>query len=262
MIQLAHPQIEADSLQRVSGQAVINIRGLTKSFGDNEVLKGIDMKLYRGENLVILGRSGAGKTVLIKCIVGLMKPDCGELVVLDKDILKLDYKELDKVRAKIGFQFQGGALYDSMTVRKNLEFPLRRLKRKMPNEEVDELVCEVLESVGLSHTAEQMPAELSGGMKKRIAMARTLILKPEIIIYDEPTAGLDPITAMEISHLILEMQEKYLTSSLVITHDMICAQITANRMVILLDGINYATGTFAELKASDDPKIRAFFYGR
>ena len=260
MKRYTHPQVEPDSHARESGQTVIDIRALTKSFVDNEVLRGVDLKLYRGENLVILGRSGAGKTVLIKCIVGLMKPDGGELIVLGKDILKLDYKEMDKVRAKIGFQFQGGALYDSMTVRKNLEFPLRRLKRKMANEEVDELVHEVLESVGLLHTIDQMPAELSGGMKKRIAMARTLILKPEIIIYDEPTAGLDPITAKEISRLILKMQEQYHTSALVITHDMICAQITGNRMVILLDGVNYASGTFAELKASDDPKIKAFFY--
>jgi phospholipid/cholesterol/gamma-HCH transport system ATP-binding protein len=192
MKRYTHPQVEPESPAREAGQTVIDIRALTKSFVDNEVLRGVELKLYRGENLVILGRSGAGKTVLIKCIVGLMKPDGGELIVLGKDILKLDYKEMDKVRAKIGFQFQGGALYDSMTVRQNLEFPLRRLKRKMANEEVNELVHEVLDSVGLSHTIDQMPAELSGGMKKRIAMARTLILKPEIIIYDEPHGGSGP----------------------------------------------------------------------
>ncbi len=260
MKQFPHPQIEADASQRGPEDVVVDIQALKKSFADHAVLKGFDMKLYRGENLVILGRSGAGKTVLIKCIVGLMKPDTGMLRVLGQDIPTLDSHELDAVRAKIGFQFQGGALYDSMTVRQNLEFPLRRLQRKISKAELEELVHEVLTNVGLLHTIDQMPAELSGGMKKRIAMARTLIMKPEIIIYDEPTAGLDPITAKEISRLILKMQEQYHTSSLVITHDLICAEITSNRVVILLDGAQYASGTFQEMKESKDPKIQPFFH--
>ena len=260
MKQFPNTQVESDTSQRGSENVVIDIQELKKSFGNNTVLKGFDMKLYRGENLAILGRSGAGKTVMIKCIVGLVKPDAGILKVLGQDILTLDSHQLDLIRSKIGFQFQGGALYDSMTVRQNLEFPLRRLQRKIPKEERETLVEEVLTNVGLLHTIDQMPAELSGGMRKRIAMARTLIMKPEIIIYDEPTAGLDPITAKEISRLILKMQEQYQTSSLVITHDLICAEITSNRVIIHLDGRNYATGTFREMKESQDPKIQPFFH--
>ena len=239
---------------------VIEIHQLRKAFGENQVLRGFDMKLHRGENLIVLGRSGSGKTVLIKCIVGLLKPDSGKLKVLGNDIPSLSETELDLVRRKIGFLFQGSALYDSMTVRKNLEFPLRHHHRKISENQVEQLVREVLENVGLLKTIDLMPAELSGGMKKRIALARTLILKPEIIIYDEPTGGLDPITAKEISHLILKMQDKYETSSLVITHDLVCTEIIANRIVILIDGINYASGTYQELIADEDPQIRAFFH--
>ena len=241
-------------------EKVIEISQLKKAFGAKKVLKGFDMELNRAENLVILGRSGSGKTVLTKCIVGLLKPDSGILRVLGQDIVDLSTRELDELRRKVGFLFQGSALYDSMTVRENLEFPLRHIHRQITEHEVDELVEEMLESVGLQHTVDLMPAELSGGMKKRIALARTLIMKPEIIIYDEPTGGLDPITAKEISHLILEMQEKYQTSSLIISHDLVCTEIIANQVVVLIDGVNYASGTFQELFDHKDPEVRAFFH--
>lgn len=239
---------------------VIEVSQLKKAFGSNKVLKGFNMELNRAENLVILGRSGSGKTVLTKCIVGLLKPDSGKLLVLGHDIPSLSSREIDILRRKIGFLFQGSALYDSMTVRENLEFPLRHVHRHLSESEVQELVEEMLDSVGLSQAIDLMPSELSGGMKKRIALARTLIMKPEIIIYDEPTGGLDPITAKEISHLILEMQEKYQTSSLVISHDLVCTEIIANKIIVLIDGINYATGTYEELFAHKDPKVRAFFH--
>ncbi|MDW3646786.1 MAG: ATP-binding cassette domain-containing protein [Bacteroidia bacterium] len=241
-------------------EKVIEIAQLKKAFGRNEVLKGFDMELNKAENLVILGRSGSGKTVLTKCIVGLLRPDSGKLVVLGNDIFSLSTRELDLLRRKIGFLFQGSALYDSMTVRENLEFPLRHVHRQISESEVEELVEEMLESVGLSQAIDLMPSELSGGMKKRIALARTLILKPEIIIYDEPTGGLDPITTKEISYLILEMQEKYQTSSLIISHDLVCTEIIANKIIVLIDGINYASGTYQELFAHEDPMVRAFFH--
>lgn len=250
------PEVNSASL---IGSEVIEINQLKKSFGEKEVLKGFDMNLHRAENLVILGRSGSGKTVLIKCIIGLLKPDSGQLKVLGHDIPALSERELDLIRKKVGFLFQGSALYDSMTVRENLEFPLRHHHREIQQNEVDQLVQEVLESVGLPQSTELMPSELSGGMKKRIALARTLILKPEIIIYDEPTGGLDPITAKEISHLIIQMQDKYQTSSLVITHDLVCTEIIANRIIILIDGINYVSGTYQELIVNKDPQVKAFF---
>jgi phospholipid/cholesterol/gamma-HCH transport system ATP-binding protein len=188
-----------------------------------------------------------------------MAPDRGTVEVLGKDINSLERPEMDTLRAKIGFLFQGSALYDSMTVRENLEFPLRHHTRKLDEKKVDELVLEALKNVGLEHTLENRPAELSGGMQRRIALARALILKPSIILYDEPTTGLDPITAKEIIHLMMEIQEKYKTSSLIITHDVDCARVISNRMILLLDGVNYAEGTFKELSTMDDPKVKAFF---
>lgn len=239
---------------------VLQIKDLYKSFGDNHVLNGFNMTLYQGENLVIMGKSGSGKSVMIKCLVGLMEADSGTLTVTDNDITKLTREALDILRADIGFLFQGSALYDSMTVRENLEFPLRRHTDKFgDNMDTEKLVIEALESVGLVDAIDLMPAELSGGMKRRIALARTLILQPKIILYDEPTSGLDPITAKEIIILIQDIQKEYGTSSLIITHDVDCARVISDRMILLIDGKDYAVGTFNELSASKDPKIKAFF---
>lgn len=240
-------------------KAVISIRKLNKKFGDNEVLKDFDLELLENENLVIMGKSGSGKSVMIKCLVGLMEPDSGSVEVLGKDISKLKQEEMDDLRADIGFLFQGSALYDSMTVRENLEFPLRRHKEKVKGSKTEELVIEALESVGLTQTLDLLPAELSGGMQRRIALARALILRPKIIIYDEPTTGLDPITAKEIVHLITEVQKKYNTSSLIITHDVDCARVISDRIVLLYEHTNYTEGTFDELSTSKDPNVKAFF---
>jgi phospholipid/cholesterol/gamma-HCH transport system ATP-binding protein len=239
--------------------AVITIRNLYKSFGDNKVLNGLDLDLYRGENMVVLGKSGSGKSVLIKIIIGLMRPDNGSVHVLNHDICQLNSSQLDKMRVKVGFLFQSNALYDSMTVRENLEFPLRRHWIKTTKEEVNRLVMEALKNVGLPHTVDMMPSELSGGMRKRVALARTLILKPEIILYDEPTTGLDPITGKEISHLMLDIQKKYNTSSIIISHDINCVKIVANRIVMLIDGKCEATGTYHELSISKDNRVKQFF---
>ncbi len=240
-------------------EPVIVIKDLCKAFGSNVVLDHFDLTLYKGENLVVLGKSGSGKSVLIKCIIGLLRPDSGIIEVFGQNVPDLTYAELDQMRAKVGFLFQSNALYDSMTVRENLEFPLRRHWLHVAQKEVDDLIHEVLESVGLAHTIDMMPAELSGGMRKRIALARTLILKPAIILYDEPTTGLDPITGMEIIELIRNIQHKYKTSSLVISHDIKLVERAAERIAMLIDGKCYATGTFAELRASRDPKVGAFF---
>ena len=241
-------------------EPVIVIRDLCKAFGSNTVLDHFDLTLYRGENLVVLGKSGSGKSVLIKCIIGLLQPDSGKIEMFGRNIPDLSYAELDQMRAKVGFLFQSNALYDSMTVRENLEFPLRRHWLQVEQKEVDALVLEVLGSVGLAHTVDMMPAELSGGMRKRIALARTLILKPAIILYDEPTTGLDPITGMEIIELIKDIQRRYQTSSLVISHDMELVRYAAERIILLMDGKCYAEGTYAELTASTDPKVKAFFH--
>jgi phospholipid/cholesterol/gamma-HCH transport system ATP-binding protein len=243
----------------LSDEHVISIRDLHVSFGDNHVLNGFDMNLKRGENVVVLGKSGSGKSVLIKCIIGLISPDSGSIHVLGESIPELKIEDLDKIRMKTGFLFQSNALYDSMTVKENLLFPLRRHGIEKTQDEVDELVREALSNVGLPGTEEMMPAELSGGMKKRIALARTLILKPEIILYDEPTTGLDPITGKEISHLMNEVQKKYNTSSIIISHDISCVKIVANRILMLIDGKCYADGTFEELKESKDIKVKSFF---
>lgn len=241
-------------------KTVIEIKDLKKSYGDNHVLNGFNMRLVEGENLVIMGKSGSGKSVMIKCLIGLEEPDSGSIIVMGKDINKLEHEELDELRTEVGFLFQGSALYDSMTVRENLEFPLRRHTKKFGKiKDTTPLVMEALENVGLAHTINLMPEELSGGMKRRVALARTLILQPRIILYDEPTTGLDPITAKEILLLMESIQKKYNTSSIIITHDVDCARAISNRMILLVDGINYAEGTFEELIASKDPKIQAFF---
>lgn len=239
---------------------VIQIKNLFKSFGDNQVLKDFSLVVKKGENVGVLGKSGSGKSVLIKCIIGLMKPDSGIITVLQKNITGMNQTELDEIRIKIGFLFQSNALYDSMTIRENLEFPLRRHGiHKKSKEQINELIMEALTNVGLAHTVDMWPAELSGGMRKRIALARTLILKPEIILYDEPTTGLDPITGREISKLMYELAKKYNTSSLIISHDMNCVKVVADRIVLLIDGKCYAEGTYKELSESGDEKIKEFF---
>jgi phospholipid/cholesterol/gamma-HCH transport system ATP-binding protein len=239
---------------------ILEIKDLKKTFGNNHVLNGFNLRLFEGENVVIMGKSGSGKSVMIKCIVGLMKPDSGTIEVMGKDINSLNEEELNELRTEIGFLFQGSALYDSMTVRENLEFPLRRHEHKFGKiKDKTPLVIEALESVGLVNAIDLMPAELSGGMQKRVALARTLILKPKIILYDEPTSGLDPITSKEIIELMGKIQKEYKTSSLIITHDVDCARVLSERIVLLVDGINYAEGTFNELRASKDEKVKAFF---
>jgi phospholipid/cholesterol/gamma-HCH transport system ATP-binding protein len=238
---------------------VLEIKNLNKSFGNNHVLKNFSLTMRQGETLAVLGKSGSGKSVLIKCIIGLIQPDSGSIQVFDQDVEGLNQDELDKMRARVGFLFQSNALYDSMTVRENLEFPLRRHCMKDQMETAHTSILEALDDVGLAHTIDMMPAELSGGMRKRIALARTLILRPEIILYDEPTTGLDPITAREISELIMQVQKKYNASSLIISHDLNCINITSSRIVMLIDGTCYASDTYENLKRSPDPKIHEFF---
>jgi phospholipid/cholesterol/gamma-HCH transport system ATP-binding protein len=245
--------------EQMPSEVVINIEGLKKSFGSNKVLTDFNLKLHKGESVVVLGKSGSGKSVLIKCIIGLLQADEGLITVFGQDISQLDHEGMDKLRAKLGFLFQGNALYDSMTVRENLEFPLRRHWIKVSQQEVNTMVMEALENVGLANTVDMMPVELSGGMRKRIALARTLILRPDIILYDEPTTGLDPITGKEISELMVEIAEKYQTSSLIISHDMNCVRRTADRIVLLIDGRCYAEGNFETLKNATDKNISQFF---
>lgn len=248
-----------DTLEK-NKKAIIEIKNLKKSFGDNLVLNGFNMTLYEGENLVVMGKSGSGKSVMIKCLIGLEEPDSGTIEVMGKNINELNRYDLDELRTEVGFLFQGSALYDSMSVRENLEFPLRRHSQKFGKiKDTTPLVLEALESVGLAKAINLMPNELSGGMKRRIALARTLILKPKIILYDEPTTGLDPITAKEIIILMMSIQKKYNTSSIIITHDVDCARVISNRMILLFDGIDYAEGTFEEVSKSNDPKVQAFF---
>ncbi|HMG89363.1 MAG TPA: ATP-binding cassette domain-containing protein [Chryseolinea sp.] len=239
--------------------SVVRIRNLYKSFGDRKVLSGVDLDLKEGENLVILGKSGTGKSVLIKCVVGLLKPDSGEINVLGYDVPSLSLKELNKLRLEVGFSFQGSALYDSMSVRENLEFPLKRNLGIYERSKLNKLVKKSLEDVGLESAINMLPAELSGGMKKRVGIARTLILNPKIMLYDEPTAGLDPETAAEINELILSVREKYHTASIIITHDLSCARQVSDRIVALFDGINKLEGTFDELKQQNAEELQSFF---
>lgn len=239
---------------------VLEVSDLQKSFGSNIVLDHFNLKLYKGENLVVMGKSGSGKSVMVKCLVGLIEANAGRITIKNKDITSLSQESLDILRTEIGFLFQGSALYDSMTVRENLEFPLRRHKKRLQIKETnEELVLDALKSVGLTEAIDLMPSELSGGMKRRVALARALILKPSIIIYDEPTTGLDPITAKEIIALMKSIQETYGTSALIITHDVDCARVVADRVILLIDGMNYIEGTFKELSSSTDSKVRAFF---
>ena len=238
---------------------VIEFVEVNKSFGTNVVLKGINFKVLKGENVVILGRSGSGKSVAIKCLVGLTKADSGEITVFGTDVTKLNDSELNKVRMNIGFLFQNGALYDSMTVRENLEFTLKHHSRDASNMEVEKAIHEALKAVGLEEAIDKMPAELSGGMRKRVGLARALIIKPEIILYDEPTSGLDTITSREIGELILDIQKKNGTTSIIITHDLACAKLTGTRILIIRDGIIYAQGSYNELVNSKDAWVRSFF---
>ncbi|MBC5774956.1 ATP-binding cassette domain-containing protein [Pontibacter sp. KCTC 32443] len=240
-------------------EKVITIKGLTKAFDDYEVLRGVDLDLYKGENLVVLGRSGTGKSVLIKIISGLLRPDSGYVNVLGQEVNKLTPKQLDALRLKIGFSFQNSALYDSMTVKENLEFPLIRHSTEMTARDRKRIIDIVLEAVGLSQTINQMPSELSGGQRKRIGIARTLILRPEIMLYDEPTAGLDPITSQDINNLINEVQRRFNTSSIIITHDLTCAKAVGDRIVMLLDGQFQRQGTFDEVFDTQDERVKAFY---
>jgi len=248
-----------DLPQTANKETVIEIKNLKKSFDAQEVLQDFSLKLYDGENLVVLGKSGSGKSVLIKCIVGLMKPDSGVIKVFDHIVTSLSGGELDEVRQKIGFLFQNGALYDSMTVKENLEFPLRRIKKGIKQKEMDAKIEEVLKNVGLLDALYKMPSQLSGGMRKRISLARTIIVDPKIILYDEPTTGLDPVTSDEISTLINDVQKKYETSSIIITHDIECARMTADRLIMLKDGKEYKEGSLSQFENSTDKMIKLFF---
>jgi len=251
--------VKGEQTKQSSEKPVIVITDLKKSFGELAVLKGVSLNLYNGENLVVLGKSGTGKSVLIKCVIGLLKGYEGTIKVLDKDITTLSKNEMDKLRQKIGFLFQSGALYDSMTVKQNIEFPLRRVKKELSEKLIIEKVKEVLENVGLADSLNKMPSQLSGGMRKRISLARSIVLDPHIMLYDEPTTGLDPVTSDEISYLINDIQKKYKTSSLIITHDIRCAHATADRIIMLREGEVYKEGKTEEFDKSDDPEIRSFF---
>ena len=243
----------------MENEAVVRIKGLSKAFKEKQVLKDINLELHKAENVVVLGKSGSGKSTIIRCMVGLTEPDDGEICIFGKDMSDVDYDELNKIRTRIGFLFQSSALYDSMTVYENLAFPMRHHKKNIGKEKLDELIHEVLENVGLPDAGNLMPAELSGGMTKRIGLARTLILKPEIMLYDEPTTGLDTATAKEIIQLMLDMQRKYKISSLIITHDINCAKMTADRIVMLKEGTIVAQGTYDELTKNEDEWIKSFF---
>jgi phospholipid/cholesterol/gamma-HCH transport system ATP-binding protein len=250
---------EKASIKMTSNEAVIQVSNLKKSFGSQEVLKDVSLSLLNGENLVVLGKSGSGKSVLIKCIVRLMSLDSGTINILGEDLNTLKSDRLGLLRQKVGFLFQSGALYDSMTVRQNLEFPLRRIRKNLTEHEISEKVREVLENVGLADALNKMPSQLSGGMRKRISLARTIVVDPMIMLYDEPTTGLDPVTSDEISLLINDVQKKYKTSSIIITHDIECARNTANRLIMLKDGEVYLEGKLDMFEKSVDPLINSFF---
>jgi len=247
------------SVESKNGVTVIEVNNLSKSFGDQEILKGISFKLFTGENLVVLGKSGSGKSVLIKCLARLLNFDEGTIRIFGEDISLLNNYELGNLRKKIGFLFQSGALYDSMTVKQNLLFPLQRIKEDLSKQEMEEKILEVLENVGLADSLNKMPSQLSGGMRKRISLARTIIVDPQIMLYDEPTTGLDPVTSDEISLLINDVQKKYKTSSIIITHDIECARNTASRVILIHDGDVYSEGNLETFENSDDQLIKSFF---
>lgn len=259
MMEIENKIMEDNAANPSANKVLVEIKNLQKCFGQQVVLKDMSMQLFEGENLVILGKSGSGKSVLIKCIVRLLIPEGGTIQVLNKDVGSLNIHALNELRKKIGFLFQSGALYDSMTVRQNLEFPLRRIKRDMSDKEVEEKVIEVLENVGLADAINKMPSQLSGGMRKRISLARTIGVDPKIMLYDEPTTGLDPVTSDEISLLINEVKKKYKTSSIIITHDIECARATADRVIMLQEGVVYEEGGLESFEKSSDPIIRSFF---
>jgi phospholipid/cholesterol/gamma-HCH transport system ATP-binding protein len=248
-----------ESTKTKKPELVIEINNLSKGFADLQVLKNLSLKLFDGENLVVLGKSGSGKSVLIKCIVRLLNADQGTITVLGENVNELKSKGLDVLREKIGFLFQSGALYDSMTIKQNLEFPLIRLKKKLTKKERDEKIEETLKNVGLADTLHKMPSELSGGMRKRASLARTIVVDPMIMLYDEPTTGLDPVTSDGISTLINDVQKKYKTSSIIITHDIECARATADRVIMLQDGETYMEGSIDEFENSTDEIIQSFF---
>ena len=243
----------------MENNTIIDIKNLSKTFGNNQVLKNVNITATKGESIVIIGKSGSGKSVTIKCLVGLVRADGGNIKVFDKEITNLSENELDPIRVKIGFMFQNGALYDSMSVRQNLAFTVKHHSKNLAENEVQSKILEALENVGLAESIDKMPADLSGGMRKRIALARTLIINPEIMLYDEPTSGLDTITAREISELILSVQKKYGTTSIIITHDMACAKMTANRIMILKDGAINAEGSYEQLENSTNEWVKSFF---
>jgi len=247
------------STSRTVGEPVVEISNLKKSFDDQEVLIDVSLQVFKGDNLVILGKSGTGKSVLIKCMVGLLYPDEGSVYVFKKNVAELNREELGELRQKIGFLFQSGALYDSMTVKQNLEFPLRRIKKNLSEKEIANKVNEVLQNVGLADALNKMPSQLSGGMRKRISLARTIVVDPLIMLYDEPTTGLDPVTSDEISSLINEVQKKYKTTSIIITHDIKCALKTADRIIMLADGRVYKEGSIKDFENSNEPVITSFF---
>lgn len=247
------------SSEMICSDPVIEISNLRKSFGIQEVLTDVSLSLFNGENLVVVGKSGTGKSVLIKCIVGLLNSDGGTINVFNRNLAELTREEFGNMRQKIGFLFQSGALYDSMTVKQNLEFPLRRIRKNLTENEIKDKVNEVLENVGLTESLNKMPSQLSGGMRKRISLARSIIVDPLIMLYDEPTTGLDPVTSDEISLLINDVQKKYKTSSIIITHDIKCALKTGDRIIMLKDGAVYKDGKVRDFEDSDDPTIKSFF---
>ena len=246
-------------IEKTTIKPVIDIQNLKISFGSLNVLNDVSLQLKSQENLVVLGKSGTGKSVLIKCIARLLKADQGTITVLGEEVNALKTEDLNEIRKKIGFLFQSGALYDSMTVKENLEFPLRRIKKDLTRSEIDAKVTETLANVGLEDVLNKMPSELSGGMRKRISLARTIIVDPEIMLYDEPTTGLDPITAEEISELINDIQKKYKTASIIITHDMECVRTVADRIIMLKDGDVYKEGSLSEFENSTDSYVSSFF---
>lgn len=259
MTKIEKESIVQDSPKKSTKEAVIEIANLCKSFGDQAVLNNLSLNLYDGENLVVLGKSGCGKSVLIKCIIGLLRSDSGYINVFHQNVMTISQNELDGVRQKIGFLFQSGALYDSMTVRENLEFPLRRMNKHLKQKEINDKILDALANVGLPDVIDKMPSQLSGGMRKRISLARTIVVDPMIMLYDEPTTGLDPITSEEISLLINEVQKKYKTSSIIITHDIECARTTADRIIMLRDGEVYEKGSLNKFEKSTDEIIKSFF---